>query len=143
MQIRTATENDFNAVYGLIQEFAHFIKTPEKVTVTLEQMIQDKDFFKCLVAVENDKVVGFATYFFTYYSWSGKAMYLDDLYVPEAYRGQQIGTRLLDAIIEMARQSHCKKVRWQVSNWNHRAIEFYKKRGAMVDEVEINCDLLL
>jgi hypothetical protein len=49
----------------------------------------------------------------------------------------------LDAIIEMARQSHCKKVRWQVSNWNHRAIEFYKKRGATVDEVEINCDLLL
>ncbi len=143
IEIRQATEEDFGAVFRLIQEFALFIKTPEKVSVTLEQMRQDKDYFHCLVAVENEEVIGFATYFFAYYSWTGKSLYLDDLYVVEQYRGRQTGTKLLDAIIEIAKQAHCKKLRWQVSSWNSQAIEFYKKRGAVIDEVEINCDLKL
>lgn len=71
IEIRKATENDFNLIYGLIKELAIFIKTPEKVLITLEQMIEDKDFFHCLVAVDNNNVIGFATYFFAYYSWTG------------------------------------------------------------------------
>ena len=143
IEIRKATENDFNLIYGLIKELAIFIKTPEKVLITLEQMIEDKDFFHCLVAVDNNNVIGFATYFFAYYSWTGKSLYLDDLYVIEKYRGRQIGTKLMDSIFDIAIQKNCKKVRWQVSNWNSKAIEFYKKRGAVVDEIEINCDLKL
>ena len=78
-----------------------------------------------------------------YYSWTGKTIYLDDLYVLENYRGRGIGNALLDKVIETAKTENCKKVRWQVSNWNGKAIEFYKKRGAIIDDVEINCDLLL
>jgi GNAT superfamily N-acetyltransferase len=143
IQIRPATENDFPDVHQLITEFATFIKTPEKVSVTVEQMQRDKDYFKCLVALDGEKIIGFATYFFAYYSWTGKALYLDDLYVLEAHRGHQTGTRLFDAIIGLARQENCVKVKWQVSNWNKNAIEFYKKKGAVIDEVEINCDLKL
>lgn len=138
--IRKATENDFPQVYNLIKEFSIFIKTPEKVAITLPQMIRDKDYFQCLVAMDNDKVIGFATWFFAYYSWSGKAVYLDDLYVKAEYRGKNIGTRLMDTVFDIAREAACKKVRWQVSNWNQEAIAFYKKRGAQVDDVEINCD---
>ena len=85
--------------------------------------------------------MGFATYFIAYYSWTGKVVYLDDLYVLEKYRGLGIGSKLLDRVIEIAKNENCKKVRWQVSNWNDKAIEFYKMRGAIIDEVEINCDL--
>ncbi|PSL44180.1 diamine N-acetyltransferase [Chitinophaga niastensis] len=142
IDIRKATESDFAQIYKLIKEFAIFIKTPEKVTITLPQMIQDKDYFQCLVAVDNGIIIGFATYFMSYYSWTGKSLYLDDLYVIEEYRGQQTGTKLMDAVFEIAKKENCKKVRWQVSNWNKKAIEFYKKRGANIDEVEINCDLV-
>lgn len=141
--IRKATENDFGAIYGLIKQFAEFIKTPEKVSITVEQMIRDKDYFQSLVAVVDNTIIGFATYFFTYYSWTGKALYLDDLYVLEKHRGQKIGTLLMDSIFEIARKENCTKVRWQVSNWNTKAIEFYKKRGAVIDDVEINCDMKL
>ncbi|MBI3258209.1 MAG: GNAT family N-acetyltransferase [Ignavibacteriae bacterium] len=141
--IRKATENDFEEVYSLINDFAVFIKTPEKVSITPEQMKLDKDYFQCLVAVQSGKIIGFATYFFAYYSWTGKALYLDDLYVVEEYRGQKTGTMLMDAVFEIARNESCTKVRWQISNWNSKAIEFYKKRGAVVDGVEINCDLKL
>jgi GNAT superfamily N-acetyltransferase len=143
IKIRKASENDFASVHGLVEEFARFIKTPEKVLITVEQMIQDKDHFKCLVAIDNDKIIGFTTYFFSYYSWTGKALYIDDLYVKENYRGNGIGSNLFDALFQIAKEENCKKVKWQVSNWNTNAIEFYKKRGAIIDEVEINCELKL
>jgi len=49
----------------------------------------------------------------------------------------------MDEVFELAKQEGCKKVRWQVSKWNKNAIEFYKKKGAVIDDVEINCDLIL
>jgi hypothetical protein len=63
IQIRQAAEKDFSSILELIKEFSHFIQTPEKVTVTLEQMKEDKDYFKCIVATEQEKVIGFASYF--------------------------------------------------------------------------------
>ncbi|MFT3681266.1 MAG: GNAT family N-acetyltransferase [Ferruginibacter sp.] len=139
--IRKATAADIPAVYSLIKEFAAFQKTPEKVVITPEQMKGDKDLFQCNVAETADKkIIGFASYFFAYYSWSGKAVYLDDLYVQPAYRKQGIGKKLLRHVFSLAKETHCKKVRWQVSKWNNAAIEFYKSMGASIDEVEINCD---
>lgn len=144
ISIRKATEQDFEEIFVLIKEFSVFQKTPEKVTVTPGQMIQDKDMFQCLVAVTGDKkIIGFASYFFTYYSWSGKGLYLDDLYVQDFFRKQQIGKKLLDAVIDIAKKENCKKVRWLVSGWNTNAIEFYKKMGAVIDSTDVNCDLIL
>lgn len=142
--IRKGEEKDFAAIFSLIKEFAIFQRTPEKVMITLEQMIAEKNFFQCFVAeTKTNTIVGFASFFFAYYSWSGKAIYLDDLYVCDDYRGQNIGSKLLNTIIEFAKKERCKKVRWQVSNWNENAISFYKKMGAEIDDVEINCDLYL
>lgn len=144
MIIRKATEKDFNAIVNLINEFALFQKTPGKVTITVDQMKADQDLFQCFVAEDEKKsIVGFASYFFTYYSWTGKALYLDDLYVTSGARGSKTGTKLLEAVIDLAKQSGCKKLRWQVSGWNQPAIDFYKKMGAVMDDTEINCDLVL
>ncbi len=143
INIRKADENDFPAIVGLIQEFAHFQKSADKVTITAEQMQLEKHLFNCFVAEnEQHEIIGFATYFFSYYSWTGKALYLDDLYVKESCRGNSVGTQLFNAVIELAKESNCIKLRWQVSNWNKNAINFYKKMGAVIDEVEINCDLV-
>ncbi len=139
-----ASKQDFPVIFSLIKEFSIFQKTPEKVTATLSQMIKDEKIFQCLVAENDEKeIIGFATFFFTYYSWSGKGLYLDDLYVKDAYRKRASGRKLLDAIINIAKEEGCKKVRWQVSGWNKNAIDFYKKMGAVVDGTDINCDLLI
>ena len=141
VSIRRAEEKDFADILLLIKEFAVFQKTPEKVSVTLEQMIREKNYFQCFLAETFEKkITGFATFFFTYYSWSGKALYLDDLYVREAFRKYGIGKKLLYSVIDLAKTEECKKVRWQVSKWNSNAIEFYQQMGTVIDDVEINCD---
>ena len=142
--IRKADERDFPFIFAMMKEFAVFQKTPEKVFITLDQMIKDKDIFNCLVAeVDNKEIAGFATSFFTYYSWTGKGLYLDDLFVRDIFRKQSIGKKLLDAVIDLAKKEQCKRVRWLVSGWNTNAIEFYKKMEAVIDSTDINCDLSL
>ncbi|MEM7550543.1 MAG: GNAT family N-acetyltransferase [Bacteroidota bacterium] len=142
--IRDANEGDFPKLIDLFQEFALFEKTPERMVNTVEKMKKEKSFFNGFVAVdENENVLGFATYFFSYHTWIGKSIYMDDLYVREQYRGLGLGKALLDKVVDFAKKEKCSKVRWQVSNWNTNAQEFYKKMGAQIDDVEINCDLTL
>ena len=141
--IRKATPEDFSAIFKLIKDFSVFQKTPDKLTITLPQMLENKDFFQCLVVENEGEIIGFASFFWAYYSWSGKALYLDDLYVEQTYRGHQIGTRLMEKLIDLANAEKCHKIRWQVSHWNSEAIEFYKKMGAQIDRTDINCDLYL
>jgi len=142
--IRKCTEADIPAIIDLIREFANFQKTPERVSITEEQMRADKELYQCFVA-EDDKqqIIGYASCYFAYYTWSGKNLYLDDLYVKESARGHALGTRLLQTVIDYAKATNCVKVRWQVSRWNTTAIGFYKKMGAWIDDVELNCHLEL
>ena len=140
--IRPATEADFEAILGLIKELALFEKAPEKVINTVEQMKAEQAYFQAWVAKKTDgEVIGFALFYFVYYTWVGKSLYLDDLYVKQAYRGHKIGSKLLDKVIEIGKQNECKRIRWQVLDWNTPAIEFYKKLGAGLDDEWINCDL--
>ena len=140
--IRKADPNDFKHILNLITEFAIFQKTPQKVSITLEQMQKNKDFFQCFVAETTDQqIIGFASFYFTFYSWSGKGLYLDDLYITHLYRNQNIGTQLLNTVIDLSKKEQCKKLRWQVSSWNSTAINFYQKMGATIDAVDINCEL--
>ena len=142
--IRPANEMDFPEIFSLITEFSIFQGTPEKVSITVEQMQENKELFNCLVAETKDKhIIGFASFFFAYYSWSGKALYLDDLYVKETFRNQAIGKILFDAVLVYAKNNHCNKMRWLVSKWNTNAIGFYKSIGANIDETELTCDLTL
>lgn len=142
--IRPATVEDFDILYEMMRVFTVFQKTPERLTLALDQLKADKDIFKCLLAVtEHGEIIGFSTYFFAYYSWTGRAIYMDDLYVKDEFRGLGIGTALLDAVTELARAANCTKLKWQVSKWNEAGIQYYKKMGATIDEVDVNCDLVL
>ncbi|MDR2234384.1 MAG: GNAT family N-acetyltransferase [Tannerella sp.] len=139
--IRRAEESDFQAILDIIKALAHFEKAPEKVTNTVEQMKAEKDYFNCLVAVGEDGViVAICLYFFAYYTWVGKSLYLDDLYVLEPYRRHGIAAALLNELFEIARREKCNRVRWQVLDWNTSAINFYKKIGATLDNEWVNCD---
>jgi ribosomal protein S18 acetylase RimI-like enzyme len=139
--IRKANESDFEDILSLIKELATFEKAPEKVTNSVQQMQLEKDYFHCYVAEnETKEIVGMALYFFAYYTWVGKSLYLDDLYVKESCRGQKIGSKLLVKIFEIAKEENCKRMRWQVLNWNTPAIEMYKKFGAEIQEEWHNCD---
>ncbi len=144
IKIRSTKETDYSQIIDLFKEFATFEKLPEKMMNSVDRMNKEKDFFNCFVAVTSDnKIVGYVTYFFSYYTWIGKSLYMDDLYVKPEFRKNGIGTKLINKVIDFAKDSKCHKLCWQVSKWNKPAIDFYKKIGATIDSVEQNCNLIL
>jgi len=140
ISIRKASESDFPEVLSLIKELAAYEREPDKVTNSVELMKDEQEHFSCFVAeTENNEIAGMAIYFFAYYTWVGKSLYLEDIYVKERYRSNRIGTLLLRKIFEIAREENCKRIRWQVLDWNTTAIEFYRKAGAEISNNWLNC----
>ncbi len=141
INIRKATSKDFPEIHAMIHSLATFEKAPEKHTNTVEQMEQEQEYFKAFIAEdEQGVVVGMALYFIAYFTWVGKSLYLDDLYVKSEYRGKGVGKLLIDKIFDVAKKENCKRLRWQVLDWNKPAIDFYDKLGADLDGEWINCD---
>jgi len=143
IHIRKIEEMDYESLILLFREFALFEKLPDKMTNSLEQMLEEKDHLSGFVAVNTqNEIIGYVTYFFAYYTWTGKSLYMDDLYVRPEFRAKNVGTKLINRVIAFAKTENCRKLRWQVSEWNQPAIEFYKSMGADIDSVESNCDLI-
>ena len=58
-----------------------------------------------------------------------KTLYLDDLCVDSAARGQQIGRRLYEHALRVAAQLGCSRVTLHAWNFNQDAFGFYEKMG--------------
>jgi GNAT superfamily N-acetyltransferase len=140
--IRDAVREDVPAMFELIKELALYEKAPEQVTNTVEQMYADgfgeNPIFGTIISEVDGEIVGMALYYYRYSTWKGKRLYLEDLIVSETMRGRGLGEKLLNAIIEKARQTSCTGLMWQVLDWNEPAINFYKKFGARFDEGWVN-----
>lgn len=140
VKIRPGTEDDFPAILGLIKELAEFENASGKVTNSVERMKKEQDCFDFHVAELDGEIVGMALYYTVYYTWVGKSMYLDDIYIKQVHRGKGIGTLLLAKVFEAAQKQGCQRLRWQVLDWNVGAIGFYEKIGATIDKEWYNCD---
>ena len=109
--IRKATESDFDSIFSLVYGLAVFQGTPERIVNSVDQMKEEKQYFQSYVAETSDgEIIGMASYFFAYYTWVGKSLFLDDLFVKESHRGKKVGTELLKKIFEVAADENCWKI---------------------------------
>lgn len=143
IKIRKIEEQDFPALIELFQEFADFENHSDDMNNSVEQMQTEKEHVDGFVALKDGKIIAYTTCFFSYHTWVGKCLYMDDLYVQPEHRGSGLGSQLINKNIEYAKEEKCRKMRWQVSDWNKPAKEFYKNLGATISPVEQNCVLQL
>ncbi len=146
VHIRPGKPHDLPQVLALIQELAVYEKAGDQVTNTVAQMELDgfgeNPVYGLFVAETSSEIVGIAIYYYRYSTWKGKWLYLEDIVVTEACRGQGIGKQLFDQVIEKGLSTACTGMMWQVLDWNTPAINFYKKYYAPVFESEwLNCKL--
>lgn len=143
IKIESITKDHFTSLISLFVEFANFQNARDKLTNSIEQMREEENYIQGFVAQnEDNEIIGYVIIFFAYYTWVGKSLYMDDLYVRPNYRGKGIGSQLLQQVASFAKENNCKRLRWQVSDWNAPAIEFYKTIGAKISSEEMNCDII-
>uniref|UniRef100_A0A8D8KDK9 Diamine acetyltransferase 2 n=1 Tax=Culex pipiens TaxID=7175 RepID=A0A8D8KDK9_CULPI len=75
------------------------------------------------------KLIGYAIFFYSYSTWRGKSLFLEDIYVKPEHRGHGNGEVLFKAVVEHARENGCARVDFHVLGWNP-AKKFYARMGA-------------
>jgi len=60
----------------------------------------------------------------------GPGIFLEDLFARPRLRGQSVGRALLARVARMAEKADGIGIMFDVLDWNHGAIEFYRRMGA-------------
>ena len=145
--IRTGLKSDLPRLRALIVELAVYEKEPDAVEVSLKELETDgfgpNKIFDFFVVEVNGRVEGIALYYFKYSTWKGKCVFLEDIVINESLRGQGLGKLLFDEVVKVAAKHQCKRMEWQVLNWNQPAINFYQKKySAELDPEWLNGKLV-
>ena len=135
--IRKATPDDIPVILECIRGIAAFTQASDQVKAT-EALLMDSLFgehpaAEVALAFVDQQAAGYAVYFHNFSTFEGtRGLYLEDLYIHSAYRGQGIGTAMLKHLAALARERGCARFEWVVLDWNTQAIEFYQGLGAEV-----------
>lgn len=142
MTIRPCGAQDCADIARMIRELAQFENLSEQVEVgepglRADGFCQDP-FYKCLVAEvppecqsqDGHTIVGYGLYFFTYSTWKGRNIYMEDLYVMPEFRGKGIGKKLMSRMAAIGLEQGCTQMKFSVLDWNRAAIDFYLSKGA-------------
>lgn len=135
LTIRPAAPGDAATVLRFAKELATFERDPGAVVATeammAEALFGGRPMAEALIAEIDGRPVGFAVFFHTFSTWTGrKGVWLDDLYVTPEARGSGVGTALLRDLAGICLDRDCARFEWSVLDWNDPAIGFYRSIGA-------------
>jgi len=154
-EIRRAIPEDSTEIFNLIQLLAEYERAPNQVVNSPENIrfhgFGENPIFYAWVATRQKRMddgkqndlLGMAICYIRYSTWKGPVLYLEDLVVKDEYRKLGVGSALLDACLDFAKEKKHTRMTWQVLEWNEPAIKFYKKHGVTFDAEWLNCTIEL
>jgi GNAT superfamily N-acetyltransferase len=145
--IRNATVDDAPAIGSLVDEFRSYLHALGDVNACInfgsEQYRRDgfgtNPAFQGLIAERGGQALGYALYAFDYSTDMGsRTVFLHDLFVHSAYRGQGVGEAMMRRLMEVCKAEGARSMNWIVWHTNESAIRFYEHMGAqLVDTVRL------
>lgn len=132
--IRDTSIDDISLIHEFIKKLAIYEKLEHKMTATIASLTQslfiDKHAIVLIASVHN-KPIGFALYFYHFSTFLGNAyLYLEDLYIDQAYRHQGYGKQLFSFLAKLALDRGLERFDWMCLNWNQPSIRFYESLDA-------------
>ena len=116
----------------MIHELAEFEHLSDQVVITEDDLARalfgsDAVASDTVVDLGDGTLAGHALWFRTFSTFLGKTgIWLEDLYIRPAHRGQGFGVALLRHL----RQQTAGRLEWEVLEWNAPAIDVYERMGA-------------
>jgi len=134
LTFRMAEEKDVPLILYFIKELASYEKMLDQVVATealLTEWLFEKKTAEVIFAELDGVAIGFALYFHNFSTFLGQAgLYLEDLYVLPAYRGNGYGKAILKQLAKIAVERGCGRLEWWCLDWNQPSIDFYLSLGA-------------
>lgn len=134
--IRRAEPRDVDAIVAMVSELAAYERSADQALMTPEQLAAAlfgpaPALFGHVAVGASDEPVGFSLWFLNFSTWTGThGIYLEDLYVRPAARGEGYGQGLLRTLAALCVERGYARLEWWVLDWNTPAIDFYVAAGA-------------
>jgi GNAT superfamily N-acetyltransferase len=128
--------DDLPAILRCIHGLAEYERLAHECLAT-EELLRQSLFSPLpaayvVLAQQDGETAGFALWFPSFSTFLGRpGIYLEDLFVFPAFRGQGIGRRLLAHLAAIAVEHGYGRLEWAVLDWNVDAIGFYESLGAV------------
>src|SRR5437868_4671072 len=131
--LRFVTADDVGLLLQLIRELAAYERAPDAVMATEDDLRRHgfgpKRHFEALLAFLDGEPGGFALFHPRFSTWLGRpGVYLEDIFVTQAARGNGVGRRLMTRLAAIAVERGWERIDFQVLDWNP-ARDFYRRLG--------------
>ena len=126
LQLRRSARKDSLRIERLVYDY-YFGLVPRVLDIEEEETVCKK-----IVDKEGHIIAGCTGYL---YPWG--AMYIDDMWVDEKYRRQELGSNVLKAVEKAAEEKGCYVI--TLGTWDFQAKPYYLKHGYTVFSIEKDC----
>lgn len=135
IRIRPAAPADIVLIFDLVVELAAYEKLSHAVDSTPEliaaALFGPNPKLFCEIVEWYSEPAGFALWFYNFSTFRGRhGIYLEDLFVRQAFRGKGLGKALLQSLARRCYDEDLARLEWSVLDWNTPSIEFYQAHGA-------------
>ena len=135
-QLKEAGERTLAEVNGLLKQLVHDPSTYVPVSQQeLGEIVENNQTFVA-VAREKGRIVGVGI-IFVIHKFRGKYAYIEDMIVDEQYRGQGLGTKILQELVTIARSAQVKTIELSTRPSRVPANNLYKKMGFVFKETNV------
>jgi GNAT superfamily N-acetyltransferase len=130
-RVAAACEDDVALLLGMTRRLAEYEKVPHEVAATearlREALFGARPRAEAAIGYAAAEPAGMAVFFYTFSTFLGRGgLYVEDIFVEEAWRGQGLGRALMAYVARLAVERGCVRLEWSVLNWNEPAIAFYR-----------------
>lgn len=134
LAIRLATAADAETILHGLRGLGEHVGEAHRITITADDIRRygfgDRPAFRVLIAEIDGAFAGLSVFFPSFSTWWGRpGVYVQDLFVDPARRGNRVGERLLRAVARLARDEGAVYLRLSVDVKNHSARAFYDRMG--------------
>ncbi len=142
VQVRSMLPEDGSAVWDMFLALAHEQNAQQYLGGNfndfMTEMTRPDQRNVILVAILNDKAVGFVSYcsLFSFYK-TNPFFYMRTLYVLPESRRMNVGEALVKGVAQNAVQADVHGMQWDIFAHNNGAAAFYERMGLQLDDQEL------
>jgi len=140
--VRAAVKSDAATIHAALLGLAEATGDRDKIKSTVDDIRRhgfgEKPAFEALIAETGSVFAGLSLFFPSFSTWFGKpGLYVQDLYVAPAFRGQGVADLLMRETARLARSRGATYLRLSVDRANEPARRFYQRIGMKWSELEL------
>lgn len=133
-KIEALKEEHLDILLTMLEEFARYENMQNCLKVNVKKLVDlffKNDFGRSFILKENDEIIGYLMYFYTFSSFRGsKGIYIEDIYIREKFRRKGYGRKIFKFLGEVCQKENVQMLTWVCLNENELGINFYESLNA-------------